>query len=77
MLKEGCLTKELQNSQLNPNIHEDGIIRLHGRLYNADIPDHSSNPLLLPRKDTLTRLKIEDIHFRLLHSSPSHTLAQI
>ena len=63
MINEGCITKELQNIQLNLNIHEDGIIRLHGRLQNADIPDDSINPILLP------------IHRRLLHSSPSHTLA--
>ena len=74
---KGYITKELQNSSLNPNIHEDGIIRLHGRLQNADIPDDSINPILLPRKDTLTRLIIEDIHRRLFHSGPSHTLAQI
>ena len=77
MIKEGYITKELQNSKLNPNIHEDGIIRLHGRLQNTDMPDDSINPILLPRKDTLTRLIIEDIHRRLLHSGPSHTLAQI
>lgn len=28
MIKEGCITKELQKTQLNPNIHYDGIIRL-------------------------------------------------
>ena len=77
MIKEGYITKELQNSQLNPNIHEDGIIRLHGRLQNAEIPDDSINPILLPRKDTPARLIIEDIHRRLLHSGPYHTLAQI
>lgn len=36
MIKEGCTTIELQKSQLNPNIHEDSIIRLYGRLQNAD-----------------------------------------
>ena len=49
MIKEGCITKELQNSQLNQNIHEDVIIRLHGRLQNTDIPDDSINPILLTR----------------------------
>lgn len=28
MIKEGCITKELQETQLNPNIHYDDIIRL-------------------------------------------------
>ena len=46
MVKEACITKELQNSPLNPNIHGDGIIRLHGSLQIADIPDDSISPIL-------------------------------
>ena len=46
MIKEGYITKELQNNQLNPNIHEDATIRLHGRLQNADLQDDSINPIL-------------------------------
>ena len=33
--------------------------------------------MLYTRKDTLTRLIIEDVYCRLLHSGPSHTFAQI
>ena len=69
MIKEGCITKELQNSPLNPHLHEDGIIRLYGRLQNADIPDDPINPILLAIKDALSRLMIEDIHRRFLHSN--------
>ena len=50
MIKRGCIRKKLQKSQLNPNIHEDGIVRLHGRLNNAEIPHGLINPILLPRK---------------------------
>ena len=32
MTKKGCITKELQKSQLNQNIHQDGIIKLHGKI---------------------------------------------
>lgn len=62
MMKERCVTKELQNSQLNPNIHQNDIIRLHGRLQNTDLSHGSINPIPLPRKDTPTILTIEDIH---------------
>ena len=62
MIKERCITKELQNSQLNPNIFQNDIIRLHGRLQNTDLSHGSINPILLPRKDTPARLIIEDIH---------------
>ena len=77
MTKKGYIIKELQKSQPNRNINEDGIIKLHGRLQNADIPDDSINPILLPQKDTVTGLITEDIQRPLLHSGPSHTLAQI
>ena len=76
MIKEGYITKELQNSQLNLKIHEDGIIRLHGRLHNADIQMTQLILYFYPEK-TLTRLIIEDIHCRLVHRSSSHTFAQI
>lgn len=58
MMKEECSTNKLQKSQLNRNIHEDSINKLHGRLQNADVQDHLINPILLFKKDTLTRLTI-------------------
>ena len=73
MTKKGCITKELQKSQLNRNIHDDGIINCIEILQNAGIQDDSIDPILLLKKDTVTRLIIEDIHYPLLHSGPSHT----
>ena len=49
----------------------------HGRWQNTAIPNDSINRVVLPRKGTLTRLIIEDIHLRLLHSGPSHTFLQL
>ena len=33
------LTIEYQRSQLNPRIHTDGIIQVHGHMTNADLPE--------------------------------------
>ena len=41
-------TKNRQ-SQLNPKLHQDGIIRLHGRFVNADLQESAKLPILLPR----------------------------
>ena len=49
----------------------------HGRWQNAAIPNDSINRVVLPLKSILTRLIIEDIHLRLLHSGPSHTFLQL
>ena len=51
-----------------------GIIRCHGKLAHVHA---TSQPALLPRQHRLTVLIILDIHGRLLHAGPSHTLAQL
>ena len=38
MTHKNQLKIEYQRSQLNPRIHADGIIRVHGRITNADLP---------------------------------------
>ena len=45
MIKEGCFTKEIQKTQLNSNIYEDGIIRLYGRSQNVDLPEDLINAI--------------------------------
>ena len=44
------------------------------KLQNTDILDDSINPILLPKKGTVTRPITEDLHGPLLHRGPSHTL---
>jgi len=54
-----------------------GIIRCHSRLGNAIDIAPSSQPALLPGKHHLTTLVITEVHLRLLHAGPTHTLAQL
>lgn len=48
-------------------LDEQGIIRVGGRLGNADIPYEQKHPILLPRSHRFTDLLIEDFHRQLKH----------
>ncbi|XP_029347204.1 uncharacterized protein LOC100569539 [Acyrthosiphon pisum] len=62
---------------LNPFIDQDGLVRVGGRLINADIAYTSKCPIVLPAKGTITRLIFEYEHKRLIHIGPRGLLANI
>lgn len=74
---EVALKKEIATSQLNPELDPDGIIRCHSRLTNADLPQETILPILLPRKERFIQLMIEDTHRKLFHTGVNHTLSHI
>ncbi|GFV31585.1 integrase catalytic domain-containing protein [Trichonephila clavipes] len=55
---------------LNPFIDSEGILRVRGRLRNSDINYNQKFPILLPSKQKLTYLIVEDFHKKFLHSGP-------
>ena len=71
------LNKTTAENQLNPKLDEDGIIRCYGRMTNANLPQETITPILLPRKERFVELMIEEYHKRLLHAGVNHTLSQI
>lgn len=54
--------------QLSPFLDENGLIRVGGRLNNANIPYIQKHPLLLPGRHRLTAILIDYHHQRLKHS---------
>lgn len=65
-LKKGALvSKNLR--RLDPFVDEYGLVRVGGRLTNADIPYAHKHPALLPAKHRLTDLLIDYHHIRLKH----------
>lgn len=56
---------------LNPFIDDAGLIRVGGRLKNADIPYTHKHPVLLPSNHRLTTLIIDHHHQRLKHPGAS------
>ena len=56
---------------------DNGLLRVGGRLSNADIPEESKHPLVLPRKDHVTSLVIRHAHEQLGHAGRGHVLAKL
>ena len=71
------LNEKQRQSQTNPKVHQDGIIRLHGRFISADLPEDTELPILLSRQEYFSKLLIQDIHYKIHHRGVSHTLAQL
>lgn len=62
--------------RLDPFV-DKGVLRVGGRLNNADIPQESKHPIILPRKSNVTTLIIRDAHERLGHAGRGHVLARL
>ncbi|XP_039303429.1 uncharacterized protein LOC120357331 [Solenopsis invicta] len=62
---------------LSPFMDEAGLIRVGGRLKNANISFDACHPILLPRSDNLTRLIIEHEHVRNLDVGTQAIMASV
>ena len=62
------------NFNLGTYIDERGLIRISGRMKNADLDFCTKHPILLPKNSTLTNLIITDAHLRLKHGDLRDTL---
>lgn len=62
---------------LNPFLDTEGILRVGGRLGNADIEFDQKYPVILPRRHRITKLLIMREHQNLLHAGPQALLAQV
>lgn len=64
-------------ASLYPYLDHEGIIRVGGRLHNADIHYDQKHPILLPSKHHLTKLVITKVHLDTLHGGGKLTNATI
>lgn len=62
---------------LNPMIDGSGLLRVDGRLQNANIPISQKHPILLPSRHHVTDLIIREIHERNFHAGIQSTLYAI
>ncbi|XP_074624430.1 uncharacterized protein LOC141882385 [Acropora palmata] len=73
----GNVNKKDHKNQLGVQLHDDGLLRCHGRMVHAEIPDDAIYPILPPKKSYFTSLLVKEYHQKLFHSGVSHTLAQL
>lgn len=59
--------------RLSPFIDADGILRVGGRLKNANIPYNARNQILLPHDHFVTKLIINSMHLMCLYGGPRLT----
>ncbi|XP_049300569.1 uncharacterized protein LOC125774382 [Anopheles funestus] len=62
---------------LSPFIDHDGILRVGGRLRNAQITDATKHPIVLSSKHPLASLLVCWYHRKLLHAGPQLLLASL
>lgn len=55
---------------LSPFIDENGLIRVGGRLKNANISSQAKHPILLPKSHVISSLIIDDYHLKYFHAGP-------
>lgn len=63
--------------KLVPIIDSSGFLRVGGRLANADIPEETKHPLILPPQARISQLIIRDAHFSTIHGGPQLMLAHL
>lgn len=62
---------------LAPYIDEDGILRVGGRLQNAELESACTHPIILHHRSHIVLLFIRKIHQQLMHAGPSTIMATI
>lgn len=62
---------------LNPFVDDTGLLRVGGRLHNADISKSAKHPIILSCHGRLTDLVIHQAHMLTLHGGPRLTLSYI
>ncbi|XP_071643027.1 uncharacterized protein [Temnothorax longispinosus] len=62
---------------LNPYLDNCEILRVGGRLENAQLPEATKHPIILPSTHHVARLIIRDKHQKLFHAGAQATLASI
>ena len=77
LVKQKALLSNRKVLSLKPVVDEDGLLRSDGRLRYADyLPFDARFPVILPKKNSVTRLIVKSFHERSNHSAgTNHTLS--
>ncbi|XP_014356362.2 uncharacterized protein LOC106709163 [Papilio machaon] len=73
----GCVLKRSTLHTLCPILDSKGTLRVGGRLERSELTYERKHPIILPAKNHLTWLVIQDAHFKTLHGGPQLMLNYI
>ncbi|XP_035917815.1 uncharacterized protein LOC118515238, partial [Anopheles stephensi] len=62
---------------LSPYLDPKGVLRVGGRLGNANIPESTKHPIVLAASHRLSTLLVENTHHQKMHAGPQFMLATI
>lgn len=62
---------------LTPFLDAEGLIRVGGRLQNADLPESAIHPIILHSKSHTVRLLVEHMHRTMMHAGSSAVMATL
>ena len=75
LLKSGDQIKNNRRiTQLNLFLDKENFIRCRGRVSNADVPEVTKSPLLLPARHRFTSLLVQSVHNNIFHNGIRETL---
>ena len=73
----GKVSKSSKLTSLNPFLDGEGILRVGGRLQQANVVEEMKHPILIPHKSHLANLIVADAHERTIHGGPQLMLNYI
>ena len=71
----GTLRPRNKLSPLSPFVDAEGILRVGGRIENANVPHNAKHQLILPKDHPVTKLLIVQEHCSNAHAGREHVLA--
>ncbi|XP_049286210.1 uncharacterized protein LOC125765292 [Anopheles funestus] len=77
LLKNRPITASSKLKRLRPFVDKSGILRVGGRLRNADMKYAAKHPIILPGKCHFSRIVAAAYHEMSLHAGPQLTLAAL
>lgn len=75
--RNGTISVSSKTLSLTPFLDKHGLIRVGGRLKNADLPFDACHPILLPRDHQLSRRIVMQQHVHNMHAGTQATMAAV
>lgn len=75
--KKETIKKRSSLISLTPFLDKKGLLRVGGRLSKANIPEDTKHPIIIPGKQHITKLLIQEAHTRTLHGGLLQTMTYI
>lgn len=77
LVADDALMRRSALRKLNPFVDDRGLLRVGGRLSNANLAFDETHPVILPGRNKVVELIINEAHERMFHGGPQATSGQL